>query len=183
MTPFSDFVFSNIKNSKLRGVEVGVRDGLNASYLMTYLPLKHLFLVDNFPAYDDYGRRLWTVEDQKEEFQKLIKVVLDKEYRDKAVLIYKSSMDARDLFLNFKPTPYLFDFVYIDANHSYESVAEDLKWWDLVIPGGIIGGHDYGTVDGDGVKKAVDEFVENNSLKLNVLDVSRDGMEWAIIKT
>lgn len=36
------------------------------------------------------------------------------------------------------------DFVYIDANHSYEHVLEDLRlWWPRIKQGGIIAGHDF----------------------------------------
>jgi hypothetical protein len=34
--------------------------------------------------------------------------------------------------------------VYIDANHAYENVIEDMTlWWDKVVPGGILCGHDF----------------------------------------
>lgn len=47
------------------------------------------------------------------------------------------------------------DFVFIDADHSYEAVKRDLlAWLPKVRPGGIIGGHDYPR---PGVKKAVAE--------------------------
>ncbi len=36
------------------------------------------------------------------------------------------------------------DFCYIDSNHSYESVLEDLALWSpKVKPAGLIAGHDY----------------------------------------
>lgn len=48
--------------------------------------------------------------------------------------------------------------VFIDATHTYEAVAADIKAWvPKIVPGGIIGGHDY-TWAPDTVKKAVDEF-------------------------
>lgn len=56
------------------------------------------------------------------------------------------------------------DIVFVDAEHSYEGVKNDiLKWEPKVRKGGIISGHDY---DPDGkswpeVKKAVDEHFGN----------------------
>lgn len=49
------------------------------------------------------------------------------------------------------------DFVYIDANHEYESIRDDIEaWLPKVKIGGYIGGHDY--VRGKyGVYRAVDE--------------------------
>ena len=38
----------------------------------------------------------------------------------------------------------LFDLIFIDADHSYEAVREDIiAWWPKVKNGGIISGHDY----------------------------------------
>jgi hypothetical protein len=64
------------------------------------------------------------------------------------------------------------DFAYLDAQHDYLSVREDLShWYPKVKAGGIIGGHDYinGTwkVAGEfGVKRAVDEFAKEKGLQV-----------------
>jgi hypothetical protein len=37
-----------------------------------------------------------------------------------------------------------FDFVYIDADHTYAAVRADiLAWWPKVRSGGVLGGHDF----------------------------------------
>jgi len=52
-----------------------------------------------------------------------------------------------------------FDLVYIDANHTFRAVSEDLRAWaPLVAPGRYLAGHDYTSQNGFGVKNAVDEF-------------------------
>jgi Methyltransferase domain len=59
------------------------------------------------------------------------------------------------------PDDYL-DWVYIDANHSYEFVRDDLLLFHVKVkPGGYLTGDDYGIKGwwGTGVKDAVDEFV------------------------
>ena len=49
------------------------------------------------------------------------------------------------------------DFVFIDADHAYESVLSDIQaWYPKVKIGGILAGDDYGTMAG--VRRAVDEF-------------------------
>jgi len=51
-----------------------------------------------------------------------------------------------------------FDFIFIDANHDYPHVKEDIKLWlPKVKPGGFLSGHDY--INWAGVKKAVDELL------------------------
>jgi predicted O-methyltransferase YrrM len=51
----------------------------------------------------------------------------------------------------------IFDFIFIDADHSYEAVQKDIVWWlPKVRIGGLMMGHDYGGRQ-HGVKRAVDE--------------------------
>jgi hypothetical protein len=65
-----------------------------------------------------------------------------------------TSRNAADLILDNSV-----DFVFIDADHTYEGVLEDIKaWLPKIKKGGWIGGHDYGNLPRfPGVKKAVDE--------------------------
>ena len=67
-----------------------------------------------------------------------------------------------------------FDFVYIDASHEYQYIKRDLReWYPKVKKGGVFAGHDYTNDDTTsigginfGVKQAVDEFVDENSLEM-----------------
>jgi SAM-dependent methyltransferase len=56
------------------------------------------------------------------------------------------------------------DWVYIDADHSYEGVMRDLEaYYRVVRPGGFLAGDDYGREDRwfeQGVTRAVDEFAD-----------------------
>jgi predicted O-methyltransferase YrrM len=70
-----------------------------------------------------------------------------------------------------KTTDESLDWVYVDADHSYEGIKSDLKcWYPKVRKGGIISGHDY--FDGERqnvnfqVKKAVDEFAKEKRKKV-----------------
>lgn len=66
------------------------------------------------------------------------------------------------------------DFVFIDADHKYESVVKDIKaWLPKIKKGGMISGHDY--LNPCGVKKAVDELVVGFKL-------SNDGVWYKIIE-
>ncbi len=70
------------------------------------------------------------------------------------------------------------DIIYIDAAHEYEAVKVDIeKYWALLKPGGVIFGDDYLLPNWPGVVKAVDEFCNNNSIKLNV-----NGVMWYVQK-
>ena len=65
-------------------------------------------------------------------------------------IIRKSSMEAVEDFEDES-----LDFVYIDANHEFRYIAEDLyEWTKKVRKGGIVAGHDYYFVQ-SGTKKPV----------------------------
>lgn len=70
------------------------------------------------------------------------------------VKIKNNSVDASSLF-----DDEFFDFVYIDAGHTYQDVKNDIRAWRPKIKsGGTIGGHDYYTNGDSMVLEAVNEF-------------------------
>lgn len=176
-TPFSKFCKDNLKED-LVGVEIGVFAGINACYLLEGLPIKRLYLVDNYRPYWDSGTQYYT-QDQMEQHYEMMFHAID-QYFDKTMVIRQDSLWATNLF----PDGY-FDFVYIDAGHTYGEVMSDMNlWWPKVKAGGVFGGHDYGTINGREVKHAVNDFLEAHGLQQDPAIGLRVGeaMEWAIIK-
>jgi hypothetical protein len=71
------------------------------------------------------------------------------------------------------------DFVYIDGNHSYDAVKQDIMlYYPLIKNNGLIGGHDY-TPYTESVMRAVNEFAEEAKLELHT--VFPDW--WFIVRT
>lgn len=67
------------------------------------------------------------------------------------------------------------DFVFLDADHRYKFVIEDLKaWWPKIKSGKVFAGHDY---DWPGVKQAVDEFFNPMKIKIKI-----DNTSWVVGK-
>jgi hypothetical protein len=63
------------------------------------------------------------------------------------------------------------DFVFIDADHSYEGCKADIEAWRQTLkPGGLLCGHDYDNTAFPkyGVKKAVDEFAARHGLSVEL---------------
>jgi hypothetical protein len=58
------------------------------------------------------------------------------------------------------------DFVYIDGNHSFDYVMQDLiEWSKRVRRGGIVSGHDYYHFRNAGVVEAVDVYTHCHGIK------------------
>ena len=77
--------------------------------------------------------------------------------------------------LNF-PEGY-FDWVYIDAMHTYEAVSEDLNtYWPKIKTEGFLLGHDYANNEGSrhmnfGVVEAVNDFVDQVHCEFTALNI------------
>jgi len=85
--------------------------------------------------------------------------------------IRKKSLDAAKEFESQS-----IDFIFIDAEHTYEAVSNDLDaWYDKVKDGGIICGHDFDYIP---VKQAVQDFATKMKLSCNNISSS----SWIINK-
>jgi predicted O-methyltransferase YrrM len=95
---------------------------------------------------EDYGYEWDTV---KQEFE------INLRYFDNITLHEDYSYNVVDEFEDNS-----FDFIYIDASHTYEDTKKDIELYlPKVKKGGIIGGHDYQQDEFPGVKKSVLELV------------------------
>ena len=162
--PMIDFLAQNFQR-KLVGVEIGVDEGVNAERILTKLLIKRLYLIDPYIPYTyRYGIFITAGKEA------LARKRLNKFQSKTVFLIGKSE----DVFTNI---PNNLDFAYIDGNHSYESVKQDIQnYFPKIKPGGILGGHDF-FADYIGLTTAVLEFVKDNNLRLY-----GGNMDWWVMK-
>lgn len=124
-----------------KGAEIGVLEGHYSEILLNTIPSLDLWCIDN-----------WKNIANREQIEHKARDVL----LGRATIIGKHSMDALEDFEDGE-----LDFVYIDANHQYHSVLDDITGWaKKVRPGGIIAGDDYFDIPGSkwGVVKAVKDY-------------------------
>lgn len=115
------------------GAEIGVYKG-EFSQVIARSGLK-LFAIDPWRIYKDFNnpRGQTRLDEQYEGTKKLLSRYKNVE------IVRKTSMEAIEDFADNS-----LDFVYIDANHDFRYIAEDLvEWTKKVKPGGIVSGHDY----------------------------------------
>lgn len=129
--------------------EIGVAEG-RFSVDMLRWGLDRLYLVDAWRTIDGIGDgrspQDWHDANYGEAKKKM------EEFGDRAVILRGLSVEMA------KQVPdNSLGLLYIDADHSYTGVKEDLRaWMPKVVNGGIIAGHDY--FNFAGVKRAVEKY-------------------------
>jgi len=166
--PMTLFLKEYFKNGEpLTAIEIGVDKADNSASILEELLIKKLILIDPYMTYVDNG---WLITTSEDTFN-MAMVRLSK--YEQVQFIRKTSEEA------VKDIDEPLDFVYIDGNHSYEYVKQDIaNYYPLVKQGGIIGGHDYIPYHDIGVRQAVNEFVEKHG-RLGFYTIFPD---WWIIK-
>jgi hypothetical protein len=135
------------------------------------LNVDKMFLIDPYQKYQEYTKEKNVLTLLPSSFKPALTVL--KRYTDRVVPLQMTSEDAVDFI------PKDLDMVYIDGNHAYEYVKNDIElYYQKVKAGGIIGGHDIdGNSNGEDVKRAVFEFADKNNLSVHVRKP-----DWWIIK-
>lgn len=122
------------------GAELGLMRGRTYDYLLKTCPsLVTLIGVDVFKHLSTApGEQPYRDVDHEENFR-TVQAIADKYGHHRAMLKVMTTTEAADTV----PDDVL-DFVFIDADHSYEGVQEDIrKWHPKVRAGGAVIGHDY----------------------------------------
>ena len=118
------------------GIEIGVFEGDYSGIILLSNP-KKLYLLDCWETQvGEYQKDPLNWKNFSECYQ----LVLSKyKHLPNVEIVKKYSHD----FVNEIPDSY-FDFIYLDANHTYNAVLQDLKsWYPKIKKGGIFAGHDY----------------------------------------
>lgn len=153
-----DELLGRIQNNYV-GAEVGVWMGDNAYNLLKTNDSLWLCCVDQWLAGDlEYvasndGKSKIAQRGFDDAYQTTVNRL--KEFESRHMILRMSSLSAANVFKSK-----YFDFVFIDGNHSYKHVKQDiLAWLPKIKKGGFISGHDFGVYPG--VAKAVREIFDN----------------------
>lgn len=120
-----------------KGAEIGVLEGGYSEVLCQANPKLKLFCIDPWKkaAFEPDQTGIYS-QKQFDAFNKAAKKRLAKY---KCQIIKKESLKAASQFKDRS-----LDFVYIDGNHDFVNVANDLHAWAKKVKvGGIVAGHDY----------------------------------------
>jgi hypothetical protein len=148
-----DVIADLVRQSGLRiGAEIGTAEGRFVAGLLRQCPDVLLWCVDDYaPGYKTWMGTEWTAEDQAR--NRATFDAVRKEFGLRVTHLPMKSLHAA----SWLPGCAL-DFVFIDADHSFEAVRDDIAAWCRVVrPGGYVTGHDYDHNKFPGVVRAVDD--------------------------
>ena len=128
-------------------VEVGVKEGRHARFLLSNSRLRMLHMVDPWlHQTPQQGQREYNdVSNRGQDIQDASLAALTAALTQKAVYASRYTLH-RNFSVNAARgfAPASVDFVYLDARHEYEGVLEDLDaWWPVLRWGGLLAGHDF----------------------------------------
>lgn len=139
----------------IKGVEIGVRWGGTSRYLLQNCPNLHMWGVDLMrpmpenkgPGQETYMSWPWGKYRDGVAY-------ISKEFPERFKMMVMDTVAASKLFEDE-----FFDFVFIDADHSYPGVFDDIvSWVPKVKLGGLITGHD---INLESVRNAVADTIGN----------------------
>lgn len=151
--------------------EIGVYKGGSAWTLYQAVKPHTLYLIDPYVPYG--GHAILTNDNECIDARKSA----HRQFADchNVIFIEKTSKDASYDFPAF-----FFDIVYIDGDHSYDAVMDDLiTYYDKIKVGGWLTGHDYKSASHLQVKEAVDDFLKERNLQLDFI-TNEEWPRWAL---
>jgi hypothetical protein len=150
---------------KVSVLEIGVHEGVNALSISKTLNIGYFVLVDPYLAYGNIGtEQLPHVQEEMDNVKARMITRLKPDEENYYHWIAKTSESAVQII---QSQQIKFDMIYIDGDHSLETVKKDIElWFPFLSTPGILGGHDfYG--DYQGLVRTVIEWADNLGLELH----------------
>lgn len=161
---------------KLVGAEIGVASGLNSNDMLVNWNVKMLYLVDNWITISDQKGDAASPQSWHDFNLESTKRIM-KNHKGKFKILQGMSIEMSKEVKNNS-----LDFIYIDGDHSYEGVMNDLKHWvPKVKKGGLISGHDY-LNEAYGVFSAVSDFCADQYTPITIPEHKTEDAGFYFIK-
>jgi SAM-dependent methyltransferase len=167
----------------IHGAEIGVCQGQTSATLLEALPALGLVMVDTWTApaqTSTYWRSRDSIARRPQAWfgaQLETAKSLTDFARERRVILQLDSAEAAELIEDGS-----LDFLFVDADHSYEGCSRDLLAWERKVrPGGLFAGHDWANPTSPqwGVQRAVWELCDRFGLAREAVETGPD-MTWFV---
>lgn len=161
---FLEFIttLSDLVDTESKMIEIGSYMGESTLIFSSTGLFTQIFAIDPFSITEELSELIKKEDNKYSSYNNFdMSILVQREFKtntrffNNIRLLKEYSYNTVDSFVDNS-----IDFIYIDAEHTYEAVKQDLE---LYLPklkdGGIIGGHDYHTERWPGVVKAVNEIL------------------------
>lgn len=157
------------RSGPLLSVEVGVFKGKTSAILLSGLPGLQLIMVDRWMTAKPGSSWRQTGDSYAKLNQDQMDDLLLQTLRQTRFASERRTIVVDEHLRAAGAVPDGLDFVFLDADHSYEGTLEAIRaWWPKLAADGRMAGHDYGHLDYPGVERAVLEFAEQRNLMVHV---------------
>lgn len=134
-----------------KGAEIGVRLGQYSKVLC-----------EKNPGVEHYAIDMWSgrTNAKRKKEERIKKEAIKRLSPYNVTIIHRSSLDALSMFKDKS-----LDYVYIDANHTFDHCCPDIIYWSQKVrSGGIVGVHDYCYLRKYGVIPAVNAYTNCHNI-------------------
>ncbi len=149
------------------GAEIGTEGGRFAEEICRGNPGVRLYCIDPYQAYDRYADHVEQAKLDRFYAEAIERLGSYNKIGGYVELCRKLSLDAVKDF-----APESLDFVFVDGNHHFDFVVQDIiAWAPIVRKGGIMSGHDYKPEGKErtpipfGVIQAVNGYIDAHHIK------------------
>lgn len=166
--------YINQLGDNIHGCEVGVWEGDNLCHMLESCPnIKNIIGIDPYTPYDDYAGSM-VAEQFDGVRQKLFSNIASVDSTDRVTFLETTSLDGSTQIEDG-----VLDFVFIDANHTYQHAYEDFNlFYSKVKSGGIFAGHDFSI---PGVNQALVQFLNERGVENGRVSLLRND-SWFFYK-
>jgi hypothetical protein len=153
-----EMLASELSNQTRLVVELGAWLGLSTRFIADHAPNATVVTIDHWRGSPEHQSR--------EDFRAMLPTLHDTflsmnwKYRDQIVPIRASTREGLQQVAGFGLTP---DLIYVDAEHSFEAVSDDLETARTLFPSARIVGDDF---DWQGVQNAVEAFAKIHGMRV-----------------
>ena len=143
ISPIIPFCVHKFKKKPIKVLEIGARYGDSSKMILKHLNVEEYNIVDPYTCYDDYsqdGFNKIMINDENDKIFNTVKKNLNKIHNN--VNFYRTFSNDTNTISKLKNNT--MDLIFIDGNHTYKYVLEDLEnYAPKLKPDGILCGDDF----------------------------------------